>query len=185
MDQTTKPETPPRTAPAGPPPHRAAQRVRLALATALFLAWIAWLAYLALTTTHPVVLSRPQFLVSTVDVIAEVREKDDEPDPRVKVVRVVWAKEAGDKDLEGKTIQVANLPRIGRDQGWQGPGRYILPLQKGESGKADQFYVAPIPRSPGYPRPGKNVLADRPGPPQIYRATPEAEEQLEEIESKR
>jgi len=38
----------------------------------LFLAWISWLAYLAATTTHPLVLSRPQFLVTDLDVIAEV-----------------------------------------------------------------------------------------------------------------
>ena len=36
----------------------------LAAAVVLFTAWIAYLAYLALTASHPVVLSRPQFFVA-------------------------------------------------------------------------------------------------------------------------
>ena len=45
----------------------------LAVAAGLFAAWIGYLFYLALTAGHPpVVLSRPQFLVADLWVIAEV-----------------------------------------------------------------------------------------------------------------
>jgi hypothetical protein len=177
MEQTTKPKTAPQAPPARPQTHRAAQRLRLVLAAGLFLAWMSWLAYLALTTTQPVVLSRPQFLVADLVVIAEVGEMDGDPDPHVKIVRVAWPRK--DKDREGKSIEVSHLSSLGREQGWQGPGRYILALQRTGSAKENRYLVAQIPHSPGYPRGGK------PPPTPIYSATSEAVEQLEEIESNR
>ena len=44
--------------------------VRLAVAAVLFVGWIGYLGFLVRTTRHPIVLSRPQFLVSQKDVIA-------------------------------------------------------------------------------------------------------------------
>ncbi len=92
---------------------------RLILAAALFVAWIGMLAILAATTTRPVVLSRPQFLVSDFD------------------------------------------------DGWQGPGRYILPLKK----TGAEAYVVALPG----PSPGFDPMKLK---PRIYRETPETLHQL-------
>jgi hypothetical protein len=185
MSQIAKPEIATLPRPARPNPHRASQRVRFFLAAGLFLAWISWLAYLAATTTHPLVLSRPQFLVTDLDVIAEVGGDESQADPRIKVLDVAWAKDAKDKEaLKGQNIQVSNLDNLGKDQGWQGRGRYILPLQKVLQNGV-QYEIAQIPPSPGFPKPPKAGPANQPGPPRIYRATPEAEEQLRDIEANR
>jgi hypothetical protein len=61
------------------------RRTRLAVAAGLFAAWIGWLAFLAATTTHPVVLSRPQFLVSNLYVIADLKGGPDHPEAAVTV----------------------------------------------------------------------------------------------------
>jgi hypothetical protein len=156
----------------------------LILAASLFLAWMGWLAYLARTTTNPIVLSRPQFQVSNLDVIAEVGQKDDGPDSEVKVLEVAWASDNQDDALKSQTIHVSNLSEMGKDQGWQGPGRYILPLQKMGFGKPAQYKVAPIPGSPGFPRPKKEGQ-NRQDSPRIYPATPDAEDQLRVIEGNR
>jgi len=146
-----------------------AAKLRLLLAAALFLGWIGYLGYLAATATRPVVLSRPQFLLSTFDVIAEVKDRDGKPDPIVEVREVRWP--AGSK-LDG-TITVTNLPE---SVGWTGPGRYILALFK--VGK--HFEVVAIPRSPGY-RPSEHRPEIRPEPVRIYPESPATLGQLEAI----
>src|SRR5262245_40671479 len=102
---------------------------RLAAAAVLFAAWIGWLAYLAFTTHNPVVLYRPQFLVATLDVVAEVKEKDGSPDPAVDVSEVFFP--AQEKKLEKQKIEVKNLVSC---EGWDGPGSYILALTKDGDG---------------------------------------------------
>jgi len=154
-----------------------AARIWLVLSVGLFVAWIGWLAYLAATVTRdadapglhpqPVVLSRPQFLVSTLDVIAEVKEKYGKPDPIVTIRGVHWPR-AAEKERAGKTITVSNLPTC---QGWKGAGLYILPLVP----DGQDWQVAAIPHSPGFPPAGKEP------PPRIYRFIPETERQLDEM----
>jgi hypothetical protein len=152
-------------------------RLRLAFAAALFVGWLSWLVYLAATGTDDVVLSRPQFLVANVHVVAEVKGGQD-PDPEVVVRKVSWA--TGPKLAEGKTITVENLKEC-VNQGWAGPGEYILPLLTSTVGKGVTYQVAPTPRTPGYPY-GKNALPNRPGPPRIYPVTPSRLRQLKQIE---
>src|SRR5690349_5234573 len=79
----------------------------LAVAVGLFVVWIGYLAFLALTTSHPVVLSRPQFLVADLWVIGEV---DDFDRPEVKVVEVVYARPElkGQEPAQGTAIEVSN-----------------------------------------------------------------------------
>jgi hypothetical protein len=136
----------------------------LAVAAGLFAAWIGYLAFLALTTRHPpIVLSRPQFLVADLWVIAEV---DDLNGP-VKVVEVAYARREvlAKAPKPGAVIEVKNLAECKKD--WTQPGAYILPLVA-----ADKLYqVPPIPRSPGY----------NSGPPRIYPDTPETREQLDSL----
>jgi hypothetical protein len=142
-------------------------RMRLVIAAALFAAWLGWLAYLAATTTRPVVLSRPQFLVSTLDVVADVRAADAEPAADVIVRKVHWPLQDR-QGLVDKEIHVVNLADC---IGWAGPGSYILPLVR----DGDAYRVAAIPPSPGY-----NALNDQ-AAVRVYPATEEALHQLDEI----
>lgn len=114
----------------------------VALISLLLIGWLSWLTYLALPGTTPrEVLSRPQFLISTLDVIARVdADADGRPVSPVVVEETVWPTDA---QLVGKKLPVANLERC---EGWQGPGSYILPLV----GHGDLLQVALIPRSPGF-----------------------------------
>ena len=135
----------------------------LGVTVVLFLSWIGWLAYLAFTTTKPIVLSRPQFLVSDLDVIAEV-DGLDEP---VTVKEISWPQTDAPKKLINTQIKVENL-RDCQDHGWSGPGLYILPLVM----EGMTYRAAAIPPSPGLSRGAK---------PRIYRATPETRAQLRQI----
>ncbi|HZU39194.1 MAG TPA: hypothetical protein VFA18_24930 [Gemmataceae bacterium] len=170
---------PPRPAPAEVQPQprpTTFARVRLIIAAVLLAGWLGWLAFLAATVTHPIVLSRAQFLVSTLDVIADVQEVDGHASPDVVVKEVHWPT-SGAEAVVGKTISVTNLSqRLGDKvswsfpQGWRGPGEYILPLVA----DGDHYRVALIPPSPGYDA-GVEIFS----PPHIYPVTPETRHQLD------
>ncbi|HLJ97191.1 MAG TPA: hypothetical protein VKU02_28790 [Gemmataceae bacterium] len=147
--------------------------LRLLLVGVLFAAWIGWLVYLVYSmksslppgATRPVVLSQPQFLVSSLDVIAQVDEIDKDP-AEVTIREVFWPQGKETDDLRGKKIQVSRLPECRDD--WVGRGEYILALaSSGEKG----YQIVPVPRSPGFPS----------GRPRIYPATPQTRQQLREI----
>jgi hypothetical protein len=143
----------------------------LVLTAALFLGWIGWLAYLVATARPPVVLSRPQFLASTVDVIGWVDARPDgRPNPEVRVREVHWPPEGPEKGLTDTTITVHDLPERA-EEGWTGPNFYILPLVK--DGK--DYRVARIPRSPGFEADTQG------GRPRIYQETSQTHCQLEEV----
>jgi hypothetical protein len=127
-----------------------AARLRLYLAAVLFIAWIGWLGYLAFTSgtqpisrIQPIVLSRAQFLVSTLDVIAEIGGDEQTRSDKVTIKEVHWPASAAD-ELKNATIRVTNLSGC---DGWQGPGEYILALVP--DGK--DYQVAATPVSPGFP----------------------------------
>jgi hypothetical protein len=160
-------------------------RLRLGLAAALFGLWMGWLIYLAVADSrrHDVVardpsrdqpgfdrllLSRPQFLVSNLDVIAQV-DQDRSP-AEVHVTEVLWPRE--ETKWVGEKLRISNLAEC-RDS-WVGSGRYILPLMT--AGK-NEFRVPPIPPSPGSPD-----AAKREGKPRIYEDAPEMRQQLESIQ---
>lgn len=150
-------------------------RLRLAFLALLLGGWLLYLGYLAFTVPRPVVLSRPQLLVSTLDVLATLSQQTDgQPNTSVTVEKIHWPNQ-GREDLVDRTITVANLSALGREDGWNGPGTYILPLVP-DPRRADgkHFLIAPIPRSPGY----------EPGPirrGRIYPLTPQTLRQLETI----
>lgn len=121
-----------------------AARARLILAVTAFTLWLGWLAYLAFTTIQPTVLSRPQFLVSTFDVLAEVGAKEGRRDHQVTIKKVYWPIEEAGKHVDER-VTIADLPELEKD-GWAGPGLYLLPLTK----QGDHYRVAAIPPSPGY-----------------------------------
>jgi hypothetical protein len=151
--------------------------VRLLISALLFCGWIGYLLYLVLTLPtapngQPIVLSRPQFLVSDLDVIAQ---SDSEEGP-VTIKEVLYPQSAESARLVGQTITVANLgqcqplPRAGQKaadvvKDWQGAGEYLLPLRQMADGQS--YEVVPTPASPGYPPTEARI-----GPPRIYPATP-------------
>lgn len=142
--------------------------VRLVLAAVLFFGWIGVLVYLAATESQPVVLSRPQLLVSSLDVIAQI----DDPKTGTAVIRQVhWPQDENAPKRIAQKLAVANLADC---EGWQGPGEYILPLVP----EGDGYRVAPLPRSPGFePDPHSDA-----GRPRIYRATRQTLRQLGEVQ---
>jgi hypothetical protein len=142
-------------------------RLRLTLAALLFTAWICWLAYLVISTggKQPIVLSRPQVLVSELDVIAWVDHIEDDGTD-VEVREVHWPKDQ--KDKEGKKLRVSSLAHCRND--WQGPGLYILPLMLNPN---QTYQVAPVPPSPGYSQVGQT---------RIYPYNEETRKQLDAID---
>ncbi len=149
-------------------------RLRLGIAAALFIAWISFLLYLAMVSRDPVVLSRPQFLVANLHVIAKLSGPSDRPGAAITIEELVWAADPKDRRLAREAIQVGQLDQCGPEQGWQGEGSYILPLQKLADGS---FTLAPLPVSPGFfPRSPQDQL-------RIYPATDAARRQLSDIAS--
>lgn len=138
----------------------------LGIAASAFAAWIGWLAFLVLATSRPIVLSRAQFLVSSLDVIAVVH---DGKGTEARVEQVHWPKTAAAQRLEGMQISVANLRQC---EGWEGPGEYILPLAGDGKGG---YQVVPTPPSPGF----EPSLAGPAGRPRVYRLTKSTQRQLE------
>jgi hypothetical protein len=144
--------------------------LRLMLAAVLFAGWLGYLAYLAVTAAHPIVLSRAQFQVSGLDVIAQIDATDSRPTSIVRVIEVPWP--AAEKKLKGQTLAVQNLDLC---EGWQGPGEYILPL----SVVGENYEVTATPRSPGYPP--ARVPGERSVLPRIYPLTSQTARQFDEI----
>jgi hypothetical protein len=118
-------------------------KARLLLAVLALFAWVGYIAYQALAYGHFTVVSHSQLLISTLDVIADVSVgPDGKPEPMVHILEVHWP--PGKRDLAGKDLTVVNLPFA---TGFEGAGRYILPLNTDEHGR---YQVAGLPRSPGF-----------------------------------
>ena len=118
--------------------------VRLVLVSALFIGWLGYLGYLVAERPDggTVVLSRPQFQVSDLDVVANVKKGSDV----VTVTEVLYPHAEAARQLAAKEIKVTNLadcrPPGDRDKvnagprgGWRispgpaggGSGRHDLP----------------------------------------------------------
>ncbi len=137
----------------GPPAvARSSSRRLLIAAIVLVAAWWIVLSLLALFTANPITLNRDQILRADAVVTATV---DQSPSAgRVTVTRV-WK---GDRQLGG--ILVENLRQAGARAG----RTYLLPLSHVDD-RADRVTATTIPG----------------GPPLIYPATAEAEQQLTQI----
>jgi hypothetical protein len=149
---------------------------RFLLCLALFLGWLGYLGYLVAERSRggDIVLSRPQFLVSDLDVVAAVTKGSD----TVTVVDVLHPDDSAARHLKGKQIQVTNLddcrppgdPMRPPPPDLQADGNYLLPLQDlGPDGK--EYRVVATPPSPGF----------RYGTPRIYPATPQVLAQYKQI----
>jgi hypothetical protein len=157
--------------------------IRLIVTVLLFAGWLSYLGYLVWEskqspTGKPIVLSRPQFLVSEVDIIGTVRGEG----PMVHVDEVLYP--STQADLVETEIKVTNLSKC-RPPGrttpdLNGEGPYIMPLQliPGSGDKDKTYQVAPLP-----PLPSERTL--QAGPPHVYPVTKDTRAQLREIESKK
>jgi len=136
--------------------------ILLLIPAALLAAWLAYLSYLVTTRPlqapgYPLVVSRPQIMVSDLDVIGEVEEMAAADKPtKVKVLTVLHAKE-GDATKEGDVLDVDHLPdcrpvaRKGLPvpDDCPGPGRYLMPLRRSLS-EPGRYEACPVPASPGF-----------------------------------
>jgi hypothetical protein len=123
-------------------------RARLAVAATLFVAWLGYLFSLVLLSWHTVVLSRPQFLVTNLCVVADLSDAaDGKPARTVKIDQVFWSNRPA--DLKGAKIEIANLADAA-PQGYSGPGKYILPLQEKLTKAGPVYRIAVVPSSPRY-----------------------------------
>ena len=147
--------------------------VRLLVAALLFAGWLGYLVYLVVTFPRTpagtaLVLSRPQILVSDLDVVAEVERT--KAGVLAKIITVLYPD--SEKGMEGKQITITNLDQckplpppeqkgVEVPPDFSGRGLYLLPLRK--AGDGPDYAVTPTPRSPGYPPHGAQM-----GPPRIY-----------------
>jgi hypothetical protein len=130
-------------------------KARLVVALVALFAWVGYIAYQALAYGRFPVVSHAQLLVSTLDVIADVQADDQgRPKPIVHVVEVHWP--AGKKSLAGQDLTVRNLREA---LGFEGPGRYVVPLIVTDGGR---YLVAGLPRSPGFEQSALFIYPDIP-----------------------
>ncbi len=165
---------------------KAAGRLPLTVFAALLAAWLVYLGWLAFTRPlqapgYPLVVSRPQVLVSELDVIGEVEEVAPEGKPtKVKVVEVLSAAE-GVVVKAGDVLEVDGLPEcrpVKRGQevpdDCPGPGKYLMPLRR-SAAPPGRYEVCPVPASPGFrPSPFEPVR-------RVYRADAETRAQYARI----
>jgi hypothetical protein len=138
----------------------------LIITACAFVAWVGWLGYLAATYHHPITLSRPQLLVSQIDVAAWIK---DEQTP-VKIEEVYYEAPEVKRDLKARDeIEIDNLKSC---TGFGGEGLYLVPLSK----VGNRYRITAIPHSPGY-RGDRNGADEFP----IYPKTPETVEQRRHI----
>jgi hypothetical protein len=150
--------------------------VLLVVAAVLFAAWIGWLAFLAApywrTSRPPIILSRPQFLVADLYVVADVHANPaaDEPDNVVTIKQLAWS--SNPADARHDKIFVTNLSKMDAQHGWQGPNEYVLALTRTQGRRGRYvFLVTALPKTPGFP----GELG------RIYLATPQTLRQLEKL----
>jgi hypothetical protein len=122
-------------------------RARVVAAACLFVGWLGYLGYLAAVARNPIVVSRPQVLVSNLGVLALVENVQGKPAATVTVTDVLWPAEDR-AELAGKTIAVENLVEV--SDGWVGAGEYFLALTRRRLGKETYYVVTPLPPVPGF-----------------------------------
>lgn len=120
---------------------RRAAQVGLAVSGTAFVLWLGWLGYLVLTDARPPVVSYPQLLAATADVVATVSTGPDGQLPRTVTVKEVLRGEAPGL-AAGQTITIVNLPEA---VGYAAPGDYLIPLVP----EGPAFRVPRPARSPG------------------------------------
>jgi hypothetical protein len=128
------------------------RRVRLFIASVLFVGWLSYLGFAALTKSREPVISRAQAAAAKHALVATIQEEGGKPRSTVKVLESLW----GEGPAAGTETVIENLPSATTKGGYTGSGDYLLLLTD------PPFRVVGQQRSPG------NDLAHV-GPPLIYR----------------
>ena len=121
-------------------------RLKLLLALTLFLSWICYLGFLVIHTTRgidgkPVRLSRPQFLISQLDLI--IKPQMQENTVLAQVTEVLYSA------LNDKTPKVGDIVTINNLELPETQNKFwLVPLRSADFGKS--FEIVPIPPSPGF-----------------------------------
>jgi hypothetical protein len=135
-------------------------RARLAVSAILFVGWLGFLLYLVIDSPT-VILSRPQFLGAQLFVVADIAGTKP---AGITIDELLWSNNPADAEkLVKKQIQILGAADWTRGVGYEGPGKYLLPLVRTGQGS---FLVATLP----------NSVTIR-----IYPWTPKLREQVEEI----
>lgn len=142
---------------AGPPP-ASKGRLRLAVAAAAAVVWLAALLTLALLTANPVTVNRTQVLTAETVVVGTAEPSAGAV--RLRVETTLAGRPTGDE------ISVAGPGAERFDRG----GRYVVPLRRRPDG--DSYEVALT------PRPNREVER---GEPLVYPATPDVIRTVESI----
>jgi hypothetical protein len=135
--------------------------------------WTAWLAYEAATTTNVIIVSRPQLLMASIVVEADVPAGIGEREVIVKHIYRWENPPAWDKGAPRKVI----VSDLGGARGWRGPGAYVLALEAGSDPQKQTYRLVPVPSSPGFrPQPDSELAK-----PPIYPATDSTRYQVRAI----
>src|SRR5262245_3734318 len=124
-------------------------KARIVVAAFLLIGWLGYLVVLVAMTRDPVVLARPQILVSNLCVLAKIDAHEGGPNPRVHVTKVLWSAD-DEKELEGQELLLEDLVDVGKEQGWAGANEYLVPLIARKIGKGVVYEVTPLPNVPGF-----------------------------------
>jgi hypothetical protein len=136
-------------------------RVRLLVASVLFIAWMAYLGYAALTKSHSPIVSHIQVAAAPLAVVADVgTNAEGAPSPEAKVVESLTP----GGPPPGTVLRIPNLPAA---RGFVGTGQYLLLLDS-------QFYIVGQLRSPGNDVAGYGI-------PDIYRWSDDVRKQYEKL----
>ena len=149
-------------------------KVRLIVAAALFVGWLAWLGYTAATKNRGPVVSHVQAAATAHVIVGEITlGPGDKPALEVKVIESLKA----GSPAAGTTIFVANLSDA---KGFEGPGEYLLLLSENPLPRSIPVNGQELPmhalvgvqRSPGY---------ELSGGPMIYRMSNEVRTQVKKL----
>jgi hypothetical protein len=141
-------------------------KARLAVSAVLFVGWLGFLFYLVVDSPS-VILSRPQFLQAQLFVVAQIGGGQGDKAEQIVIKEILWTSDlAGDAKLVDQQVSIPGVAECVREDGYEGPGLYLLPLVKMANGS---FRIAPLP-----------TMAQTPAI-RIYPWTPRLREQVEAI----
>jgi hypothetical protein len=141
------------------------ERIGWGAAAGLMIMWLSWLGWQAYGRPSPQLISRPQVDLSEWVIVANL------PNPLSDRLELLdWEVLRGPARPPGKTL---TLVKLSETRGWQGSGRYVLPLTALDAER--KFWeVTPLPLQAGYHPPGtepeRRIYLDTDGIRQQVRA---------------
>jgi hypothetical protein len=104
-------------------------KARLAVSACLLVAWLLYLGYLVYETRDQVVLSKPQFMVAQAYVVVDIQEEANKrPSEDVTIDEVPWQQDRDGALRPGQKLHLVELADCRTENGYRGPGKYLIPL---------------------------------------------------------